>query len=214
MLTNVKNHILVYETIDYKLVYCFRQHPCLVRQFLYIEETREVISSSDAQDLFLWQVIDSDKKTGKGNVKAHVYGHNSHEMYLDFDYCAALDLFLGCTISRTFVLYGDKCQVHLTNFCSPNFNVSCLKIDRGSDIILAGTTQGGILLFSLVHIFQVLQGKIPEKGGSRSKVLKQICERLGFFEEIEGDRMQEQGYATAFLKAHDNSWKQVGKQRE
>jgi hypothetical protein len=159
---------------------------------MFVDETREVISSSDAQDLFLWRVIDSDQKSGPTQANPIVYGHNSHEMYLDFDYCASLDLFIGCTISRTFVMYGDKCQVHLANFATNEFNVTCLKIDRGSDIILAGTTQGSLLLFSLVHVFQILRFKMSNMeamNGSRLAILKHVCQTLGFFEENDDERM-------------------------
>ena len=199
LLTNVKNQILVYETVDYKLIYCFRKHPCLVKQFLFVEETREVVSASDAQDLFLWRVIDSDQKLGSSQNKSPVYGHNSHEMYLDFDYCASLDLFLGCTESKTFVMYGDKCQVHLANFASDNFRVKCLKIDRGSEVLLAGTSQGSLVLFSLVHIFQILREKMSRmdsSNASRKKVLDQICTNLGFYDEAEHDRLPEQNLAS------------------
>ena len=152
-----------------------------------------MISSSDAQDLFLWRVIDSDQKSGPSHANPIVYGHNSHEMYLDFDYCASLDLFIGCTISRTFVMYGDKCQVHLANFATSDFNVTCLKIDRGSDIILAGTIQGSLLLFSLVHVFQILRSRMmnmEDMNNSRLDILKHVCQTLGFFEENEEEKME------------------------
>lgn len=192
LLTNVKNQVLVYETIDYRLIYCFRKHPCLIRQFLFVEDTREVISSSDAQDLFLWRVVDSECKSSPyAQSGAVVYGHNSHELYSDFDYCAKLDLFLGATDSHSLVLYGDKCQVHLANFSSTNFNVSCLKIDRGSETILTGTKQGNLMLFSLVYMIHFLRQRFQSQENlkmSKIKILERLCMALGFFNEAGEDQ--------------------------
>ena len=187
LLTNVKNQILVYETIDYKLIYCFQKHPCLVRQFIYIEETREVISSSDAHDLFLWRVIDSEVKDSSTYSNPLVYGHNSHEAYTDFDYCPKIDLFLGSTKTGTFVLYGDKCQVHLANFKASSFHFTVLKMDRESEILFMGTSEGTLVLVSLVHIFQVLRQRLHRVEGvtpTRLKVFEDICKGLGFYDEV------------------------------
>jgi hypothetical protein len=189
LLTNVKNQILVYETIDYKLIYCFQKHPCLVRQFIYIEQTREVLSSSDANDLFLWRVVDSEVKESSSLSNPVVYGHNSNKPYIDFDYCPLLDLFLGCTEANTFVLYGDKCQAHLANFTTPLFQFTSLKLDRGSEMIFIGTSSGTLVVLSLVHIFQILRlrlHKIEEVTETRLKVLEDVCKKLGFYDDSEG----------------------------
>lgn len=186
LLVNEKKQILVYDTIEYRLRFCFRRHSGLIRNFKFVESTRQVLSLSDAKDLFLWRVV--DRGYTPNSEETEITGHTPTEHYEDYDYCSRLDLFVAVTKSKSFVLFGKKCSIFLAQFLSRGYSVNCLRIDRESEMILAGGSTGHIMLFSLIHVMELVLQRAQSEGLENHGTIglvTELCSKLGFFENAD-----------------------------
>lgn len=62
-LANEKNNICVFDAIHYNLIFVFKSHSKLIRNFIILEDQYRVISHCNGGDIMMWEIVDKPKIT-------------------------------------------------------------------------------------------------------------------------------------------------------
>ena len=60
-MANEKNNICVFDTIHYNLVFVFKSHLRLIKNFIILDDQYTIISYCNNGDLMMWSIIDKAK---------------------------------------------------------------------------------------------------------------------------------------------------------